>query len=342
MDYIKTARPRAWRSAGSCGKHAFRNACIPVITVLGLQFGQLLGGAIITETVFAWPGVATLTVDSIRNQDFPVVQCAVVLLALIIVVMNLDRGHGRGLHRPTHPGGRMTVAARRRRRPRRDSPRRPRPSAAARFSGGSRAFNGGLPPPSCCSLIVLSAVLAPWISPHDPLAVDIRHRLAPPAWMAGGKPDHRLGTDQVGRDLLSRVIYGGRISLIVGVSAVILSASIGVLAGARRGLLRRRARLDHHDGDQHHADLSVRAPRPRGDRGARPQPAQHDRGARGRRLAHLRTGLRGPRRMALREREFVDRRARAGHEPRAPHLPPDPAEPGLGRSWSSPPSRSRR
>ena len=76
-------------------------------------------------------------------------------------------------------------------------------------------------------LIVLSALLAPWISPHVPLAVDIRHRLAPPAWMAGGTPDHLLGTDQVGRDLLSRVIYGGRVSLIVGVSAVILSASIG-------------------------------------------------------------------------------------------------------------------
>src|SRR6266542_3881042 len=58
------------------------------ITVLGLQFGHLLGGAIITETVFAWPGVATLAVESIRNQDFPVVQCAVVLLALIIVSVN--------------------------------------------------------------------------------------------------------------------------------------------------------------------------------------------------------------------------------------------------------------
>jgi peptide/nickel transport system permease protein len=57
--------------------------------VLGLQFGQLLGGAIITETVFAWPGVATLTVESIRNQDFPVVQCAVILLALLIVGVNL-------------------------------------------------------------------------------------------------------------------------------------------------------------------------------------------------------------------------------------------------------------
>ena len=84
-------------------------------------------------------------------------------------------------------------------------------------------------------VVILSALLAPWISPHDPLAVDIRHRLAPPAWMAGGTPQHPLGTDQVGRDLLSRVIYGGRVSLIVGVSAVLLSSSVGMLLGLAAG-----------------------------------------------------------------------------------------------------------
>ena len=89
QEYIKTARAKGFAERTVVMKHAFRNVCIPVITVLGLQFGQLLGGAIVTETVFAWPGVATLTVDSIRNQDFPVVQCAVVLLALVIVVVNL-------------------------------------------------------------------------------------------------------------------------------------------------------------------------------------------------------------------------------------------------------------
>jgi peptide/nickel transport system permease protein len=88
MEYIKTARAKGLAERLVVIKHALRNACIPVITVLGLQFGQLLGGAVITETVFAWPGVATLTVDAIRNQDFPVVQCAVVLLALIIVAIN--------------------------------------------------------------------------------------------------------------------------------------------------------------------------------------------------------------------------------------------------------------
>ena len=83
--------------------------------------------------------------------------------------------------------------------------------------------------------IVTSALFAPWIAPHDPLAVNIRHRLAPPAWMEGGTAQHLLGTDQVGRDLLSRVLYGGRVSLIVGVTAVLISASIGVLVGLAAG-----------------------------------------------------------------------------------------------------------
>jgi ABC-type dipeptide/oligopeptide/nickel transport system permease subunit len=84
-------------------------------------------------------------------------------------------------------------------------------------------------------LIVASALLAPVISPHDPLTVDIKHRMAPPAWMEGGTPEHLLGTDQIGRDLLSRVIWGGRVSLLVGVTAVLLSATIGVLFGLAGG-----------------------------------------------------------------------------------------------------------
>ena len=83
--------------------------------------------------------------------------------------------------------------------------------------------------------IVASAVFAPWIAPHDPVSVNIRHRLAPPAWMDGGTPQHLLGTDPIGRDLLSRVIYGGRVSLVVGVCAVVVSATIGVLLGLGAG-----------------------------------------------------------------------------------------------------------
>ena len=89
QDYVRTARAKGLAEHKVLIKHAFKNACIPVITILGLQFGQLLGGAIVTETVFAWPGVATKTVDAIRNQDFPVVQAGVFLLAIFIVSVNL-------------------------------------------------------------------------------------------------------------------------------------------------------------------------------------------------------------------------------------------------------------
>lgn len=89
QDYVRTARAKGLAERHVLIKHAFKNAAIPVITIVGLQFGQLLGGAIVTETVFAWPGVATKTVDAIRNQDFPVVQAGVFLLAIIIVSVNL-------------------------------------------------------------------------------------------------------------------------------------------------------------------------------------------------------------------------------------------------------------
>lgn len=89
QDYVRTARAKGVSERDVLLKHAFRNVAIPVVTVIGLQFGQLLGGAIVTETVYAWPGVATFTVTAIRNSDFPVVQASVFLLALCIVVVNL-------------------------------------------------------------------------------------------------------------------------------------------------------------------------------------------------------------------------------------------------------------
>ncbi len=84
-------------------------------------------------------------------------------------------------------------------------------------------------------LIVGVALTAPWIAPFSPVTVDIRHRLTPPAWMTGGTAEHLLGTDQIGRDLLSRLLHGGRVSLLIGVAAVLVSSSIGVLLGLAAG-----------------------------------------------------------------------------------------------------------
>lgn len=81
------------------------------------------------------------------------------------------------------------------------------------------------------AIIVLAAILAPLITWHDPLATDVRSRLLPPFWMDGGSFTHPLGTDSVGRDLYSRIVYGLRSSLFIGVTAVALGGVVGVVAG---------------------------------------------------------------------------------------------------------------
>ncbi|HNR00180.1 MAG TPA: ABC transporter permease [Trueperaceae bacterium] len=85
--------------------------------------------------------------------------------------------------------------------------------------------------------LAVLAALAPQLSPHDPARQDLRARLAPPAWVAKGTNAHVLGTDQLGRDILSRVIYGTRISLLVGVSVVLLAGTLGTLLGLLAGFL---------------------------------------------------------------------------------------------------------
>jgi ABC-type dipeptide/oligopeptide/nickel transport system permease component len=89
QDYIRTARAKGLTEKKVLIKHAFRNAAIPLITVLGMQIGLLLGGAVVTETVFAWPGMGRLAVDSIRMGDYPVVQAIVVIFAFFIIISNL-------------------------------------------------------------------------------------------------------------------------------------------------------------------------------------------------------------------------------------------------------------
>ncbi len=83
--------------------------------------------------------------------------------------------------------------------------------------------------------VLIVAVLAPWIAPYDPFAIDLSRRLVPPSWMEGGTPANLLGTDQLGRDYLSRLIYGARISMIIGIATVITSGIIGTTIGVLGG-----------------------------------------------------------------------------------------------------------
>ncbi len=88
-DYVRTARAKGQVERAVIGRHALKNALIPVITVIGLQTGTLLSGAVLTESVFAWPGVGRLLVEGILTRDYPVVQATVLLVAVVFVLVNL-------------------------------------------------------------------------------------------------------------------------------------------------------------------------------------------------------------------------------------------------------------
>jgi len=88
QDYIRTARAKGVSEPPVVWKHALKNASIPIVTIVGIELGTLLGGSVITETIFAWPGVGRLSVQAIFNRDYPVVQAAVFLLASTFVIVN--------------------------------------------------------------------------------------------------------------------------------------------------------------------------------------------------------------------------------------------------------------
>src|SRR5262245_24065851 len=88
QDYVRTARAKGVPELAVVVKHTLKNAALPVVTITALQFGTLLGGAVVTETVFAWPGIGRLAIQSIYNRDYPVVQCTVFLSALVFIVVN--------------------------------------------------------------------------------------------------------------------------------------------------------------------------------------------------------------------------------------------------------------
>lgn len=89
QDYVRTARAKGLTERVVIWRHALKNALLPVVTIIGLQFGTLLGGAVLTETIFSWPGIGSWIYEGILNRDYPVVQGGVIFVALMFVVVNL-------------------------------------------------------------------------------------------------------------------------------------------------------------------------------------------------------------------------------------------------------------
>lgn len=88
-DYVRTASAKGLPDRRVVIHHALRNALLPIVTLIGLQLGALLGGSVVVETVFAWPGVGRLTIDAIRHRDYPVVQAAILFMATAFALVNL-------------------------------------------------------------------------------------------------------------------------------------------------------------------------------------------------------------------------------------------------------------
>jgi len=88
-DYVRTARAKGLGTAAVLFRHALRNALIPIITILGLQFGTLLAGTFVTETIFAWPGIGRLTVQAISARDYPLLQGCILVISVSYVLVNL-------------------------------------------------------------------------------------------------------------------------------------------------------------------------------------------------------------------------------------------------------------
>ena len=88
-DYVRTARAKGLQESAVLFRHAFRNALIPILTILGLQFGTLLAGTIVTETIFSWPGIGRLSVQAIEARDYPLLQGCILLIAVSYVAVNL-------------------------------------------------------------------------------------------------------------------------------------------------------------------------------------------------------------------------------------------------------------
>jgi peptide/nickel transport system permease protein len=89
LDFVRTARAKGLPQFIVITRHVLKNAMLPVVTIIGLDLGVLLGGAVITETIFAWPGVGRLIVSAIQGKDYPLIQAAVTLLAILFVMLNL-------------------------------------------------------------------------------------------------------------------------------------------------------------------------------------------------------------------------------------------------------------
>ena len=176
------------------------------MTILGLQLGALLSGSVITETVFSFPGIGDLLIQSISARDYKLTQVLILMFAITYFVVNLLVDLLYSLDRSEDQVLMLSLALFKNLGRRRDP-----------------------------AVLCVCGLAAPLLAPRDPQAQTLEDRLRPPRWAENGSPAYLLGTDNLGRDMLSRIIYGSRISLMVGATTVIFAGLVGCSLGAVAG-----------------------------------------------------------------------------------------------------------
>ena len=228
QDFVEALRAKGLRET-DVFRHVIKNAAPTALAVMGLQLGYMLGGSILIETVFSWPGSGLLLNSAIFQRDLPLLQGTILVLALFFVALNLLVDIAQAVDRSAHQAGLIDE------RDVRIPPCRPRPpprrAAIGRPSAAaSRATRSAMACAFILALIFLSALFAPWLGLADPYQGSMIRRLR-----HIGTPNYPLGTDELGRDMLARLIYGGRLSLIIGILPVILAFMIGTSLGLVAG-----------------------------------------------------------------------------------------------------------
>ena len=240
QEYIRTAWSKGLGERTIVLRHALKNAMIPVISLIGLQMPLYIGGSVIIEAIFRLPGVGLFFFEALTRLDYPVVQSVNLIIAAMVVGLNLliDLSYAFLDPRIRYRSGQVGAPPS---RSRSDGRRRAgtagrgpgTPTSGSRCCGASRSAPSAASSWSSCSPPRCSRT---WITPYGFAQTSLRERFIA---MNGA---HWLGTDQLGRDLLTRLIYGARISLYVGFGAVAIGSVLATAIGVLSRLLRRPRR----------------------------------------------------------------------------------------------------
>ena len=236
QDYMRTARAKGLSSRTMVTRHALRNALIPIITVIGFSYGNLLAGAVLTESIFAWPGIGQYAYRASTSLDFPAIMGVSMVIAVIFIITNLVVDVLYYVLDP-RPAGELDFSLRHDRIDDREPIGFPSPTSgrSARARSRWRASCGATRSPRLGILILVMWVAVSILAPlhHALQSAEAGH--CQPAAGAFGRALvwHR----SVGRDVFTRVMYGGRLSLPAGIAVIVVAGFLGILVGAVAGFI---------------------------------------------------------------------------------------------------------